>query len=306
MRHKGDPPDLTLSEIAARQHGVVSAVQLGAVGLDRSAVRRRVVAGRFHRVHQGVYAVGHQGLSLEARWMAAVLACGKGAVLSHLSGAALWELLRPEAGPVHVSLPTHGGRRNRAGIRLHRCPSLANGRAQQAGTPSSNPESFGLVTVRHGIPVTTPARTLADLEGAVAPRLHRRAKRQAELAGYALPSRTRRLRTRSDLEEDFLDLCRAFRLPSPEVNVRIGPRTVDFVWRAAGVAVETDSYRYHRGAVAFEDDHARDLALRGAGFEVCRFTERQIRDEAGLVAADLRRALRESRSGAGAVGGSAS
>jgi very-short-patch-repair endonuclease len=262
--------------------------QAKTMGIDRAAVLRRVTSGQLHVVHRGVYAVGHEGLSQEGRWMAAVLGCGEGAVLSHISAAALWDLLRQTPGPVHVSVPTRNGRRQRAGIRLHRCASLG------AVPPSFDTEPNGaspLLTVRHGIPVTTPARTVADLETSVEPRLARRARRQAELACYSLGPGGPRRRTRSDFEDDFLDLCRAHGLPRPQVNVQIGRWTVDFIWPDRRLAVETDSYRFHRGSVAFEDDHARDLDLRARGVEVRRFTERQIHLEPLRVAADLRAAF---------------
>jgi very-short-patch-repair endonuclease len=146
------------------------------------------------------------------------------------------------------------------------------------------------VTVRHRIPVTSVPRTIADLRGAVPPRLVRRATRQAELAGFRLDG-VRSDRTRSDLERDFLHLCRRYGLPKPEVNVKLGRWTVDFLWPAERLAVETDSWGYHRGSVAFEDDHARDLYLRRRGYEVRRFTERQIGEEPSVVAADLAEAL---------------
>jgi very-short-patch-repair endonuclease len=222
--------------------------------------------------------------------MAAVLACGEGAVLSHASAAALWGLLRPMSGPVHVSVPTRHGRRQHIGIRLHRCPSLG----APAREHSRGGEAVSLATVRNRIPVTTPARTVADLEGAVEARLVRRARRQAEIAGYSLALGTRTDRTRSDVEGAFLELCRAHGLPAPEVNVRVGRWMVDFLWRERRLAVETDSYRYHRGSVAFEDDHARDLELRARGFDVRRFTELQIGAEPERIAADLRAALAAS------------
>jgi predicted transcriptional regulator of viral defense system len=92
--------------------------------LSTSAIQRRHNAARLHRIYQGVYAVGHIRLSNEGRWMAAVLACGTGGALSHRSAAELWGLLSPRPGLVHVSIPGHGGRRKRSGIRLHRSPSL--------------------------------------------------------------------------------------------------------------------------------------------------------------------------------------
>jgi very-short-patch-repair endonuclease len=248
------------------------------LGLGTSGISKRVRRGLLYRLHHGVYSVGHPGTSLEKRWMAAVLACGDDAGLSHLSAAALWGLLRPRAGPVHVSVPVPNGRRKRKGIRLHRCVSLAS----------------GMATRRHGIPVTTPARTLHDLRGAVPPSQWRRAVRQAELAGYRLGHGIEVDGTRSDLERDFLRLCRQHGFPAPEVNVRVGRWTVDFLWRRRRVVAETDSYEYHQGRIAFQDDHARDLDLRRRGFDVRRFSELQLNEEPESVVDDLRLALSET------------
>ncbi len=209
--------------------------------------------------------------------MAAVLALGPDAVLSHMSAAALWGLLKPEGGPVDVSLPSNSGRHRRSGIRIHRCASL---RADQ-------------MTQRHRIPVTTPARTIEDLRAVVPPHLVRRATRQAELAKYPLaPSATAQTKgTRSDLELDFLSFCAEHGIPQPGVNVRIGRWRVDFLWRAERVAVETDFFDYHRGSVSFEDDHQRDLDLRRAGYAVRRYTGAQIQNHPAQVVADLREVL---------------
>lgn len=277
MREESVKGEAEVARVAALQHGVVTTVQLRMAGIDKSGVTRRVRLGRLHRVHQGVYAVGHEGLSREGRWMAAVLACGEEAVLSHGSAAALWGLLRPLEGPVHVSVPSNGGRRKRRGIRVHRCGSL--------GRPP------GAVTVRNRIPVTAPWRTIEDMRGVVSPRLVRRAIRQAEIQRFALAPGTETDRTRSDLERAFLRLCHDHGLPAPQVNVRLGRWTVDFLWRAERLAVETDSWTYHRGSVAFEDDHARDLDLRRRGFAIRRYTGRQIEDEPLRVVADLAKAL---------------
>ena len=209
--------------------------------------------------------------------MAAVLASGEGAVLSHGAAASLWRLLRPTEGPVDVSAPTQNGRRRRLGIRLHRCRSLA--------------DEPRLTTLRLGIPVTTPARTLADLPATVAPRLVRRARRQAEVLGLPLGSAIESDRTRSDLERDFLRLCRRHGLPVPEVNARLEGWTVDFLWPEHGVVVETDGFRYHRGEGAFEEDHARDLGLRALGYTVIRLTARQLRDEGRAIVGVLLREL---------------
>ncbi|MGN6274446.1 MAG: hypothetical protein ACTHNP_00765 [Solirubrobacterales bacterium] len=118
---------------------------------------------------------------------------------------------------------------------------------------------------RHNIPVTTVQRTIDDLDGTVPSYLVRRARRQAELKGIHLEGAEGK-RQRSDLEEDFLTLCRRHHLPLPETNVKLGRWEVDFVWRDRNLVVETDSFAYHRGAVAFEDDHERDLDLRRRGF----------------------------------------
>ncbi|HEY3492464.1 MAG TPA: type IV toxin-antitoxin system AbiEi family antitoxin domain-containing protein [Solirubrobacterales bacterium] len=288
-----------MARIAARQHGVIEVSQLHEVGVDKSAISRRVRSGRLHRVHQGVYAVGHRGLSLHGRFTAAVLACGQGAVLSHTSAAVLWELLYPIDGPVHVSVPSTSGRKNRRGIHLHRCPSLKpQAPAEPSPSPSSSPIRGGrgrrlLITHRDRIPVTTIPRTIEDLEGCVPPRLYRRARRQAELMGHRLEG-VASDRTRSDLESLFLELCARHRIPPPEVNVKLGRREVDFLWRSRRVVVETDHWTYHRGSVAFEDDHARDLDLRAAGYTVLRFSDRQLEEEPERVMAVVRAALEDA------------
>jgi len=275
MGDKVDPFDWMVARVAEEQYGVVSLRQLIAAGITRNGVSKRVRKGQLQRLHQGVYAVGHRPVSRRGFWMAAVLACGEGAVLSQRSAAELWGLLRPQDGPIHVSTAARSGRAKRVGIRLHRCPSLV------AGT----------ITKRLRIPVTTPARTIADLRGTVPSRQWRRAVRQAELAGYRLGPKVETDGTRSDLERDFLRICSRAGLPAPEVNVRVGRWTDDFLWPSERLAVETDSYLYHRGRIAFQDDHARELDLRHLGFELRRFDERQIEEEPERVAADLKKDL---------------
>jgi hypothetical protein len=164
-----------------------------------------------------VYAIGHPLLSKEGRWLAAVLAGGEGAVLSHRCAAALWEIRAVPSGPVEISAPATGGRAKRRNLVVHRSLTL---------TP-------GVVTERRGIPVTTPARTIEDLRRVLAPDQLRKAVSEAE--GLRLdvgkqPGFEPDL-TRSELERRFLRLCRRHRLPAPEVNVRVGPFEVDFVWR---------------------------------------------------------------------------
>lgn len=220
--------------------------------------------------------------------MAAVLAGGTGGVgdgrtvlsawgaaLSHRSAAELWDLLPRKKGPIHVIRAGDGGRRQRGGVHIHRSRTLV--RAD--------------ITLRRGIPVTTPARTVADLKRIASPRLLRRATRQAEMLGLPLKGLATD-RTRSDLERDFLRFCRSHGLPAPEVNQCIGDWTVDFLWRSRRLVVETDFYGYHRGSVAFEDDHQRDLQLRRLGYAVHRYTGAQLRSHPAEIAAELGAILR--------------
>jgi hypothetical protein len=268
---KSDTADVRVAEIAARQHGVITLLQLEETGLGRRGASKRVTKGQLHRIHRGVYAVGHRGLSGHGRWMAAVLACGEGAVLSHGSAASLWGLLKPIEGPIHVSVPSTSGRTTRRGIHIHRCPSLrAPSPVEPSPSPSYSPDRGGrrgrlLVTHRDYIPVTTVPRTINDLRASslIPPRLVRRAIRQAELKGLRLEG-VETDRTRSDLETAFLALFSSHRLPAPEVNPKLGRYEVDFLWREEKLIVEADTWTYHRGSISFEDDHAPDAVGRCA------------------------------------------
>jgi very-short-patch-repair endonuclease len=275
MRRQSSTADPRIATIAERQHGIATVEQLREMGLDEAAVRRRVASGRLHRLHRGVYAVGHRSLSWRGRWLAAVLASGDGAVLSHASAAALWEFLRPLRGPVHVTVAATARRKPRAGIVAHRSRTLT--RSQ--------------VTRRHGIAVTTPARTIEDIRPTVEPWLFRRALRQAELAGHRVPHLSTTRRTRSDLELLFLALCADHDLPRPLVNHRVHGHRVDFFFVDHHLVVETDSWEYHRGSVALEDDHRRDLVLRAHGNATRRYTGDQLEAAPQAVLADLREAL---------------
>lgn len=204
--------------------------------------------------------------------MAAVLALGETAVLSHRSAAALWEILPSPEGPIDVSLPSRSGRRRRRRIRVHRPASLQPGEIAQ----------------RRGIPVTSPARTLADLKGTIPAHELRRAIRQADFLGLPTGLGIEVDKTRSELERRFLWLCRRHRLPMPQVNVPIGAMTVDFCWLEQRLVVETDGYRHHGGREAFESDRARDLRLRTLGYQVLRLSHRQVFDEPRRVLAALR------------------
>jgi very-short-patch-repair endonuclease len=268
-----------IARIAQRQHGVISTAQLLAVGVSHATISRWTSAGWLHRVHHGVYAVGHPGLSNEGWWMAAVLASGPDAVLSHLSAAHLWRILEPREGPIDVTIPTASGRRRRKGIRLHRRPSL--------------PEAA--TTREYGIPVTTPARTLSDLERVVTPGLYRKAVRQAEYRKLNLGHITTD-RTRSETERRMLRICERHGVPAPEVNVPIGPYTVDLFWPDAGLVVELDSFGTHGGRQGFEDDRAMEMYLTGLGLRVRRFSDTQVWKQPGAVAANINAEIRQAAS----------
>jgi very-short-patch-repair endonuclease len=280
MAEKRDTPDGRAGLRAAGQHGVVTIAQLREAGLSDDAVLDPVRAGRLIRLHRGVFAVGHQPATFESRCLAAVLACGAGALVSRRSAAALWRLLDPDSGPIHVSVPGRAGRRQHQGVVVHRCPSL---------TPEQASRS-------RRIPVTSPARTISDLRRGEATSAElRRAIRQAEVRGLRTGLPKRAAATRSELEDLFLALCRRHGLPKPEVNVRIGALTVDFFWPQQRLVVETDGYRFHRGSSAFEIDHDRDLRLRTAGFDVLRLTYHHVTTEPTRVATLVRRELTESK-----------
>src|SRR5687768_13776208 len=150
MRHRS-ATDATIAALATAQHGVVPPRQLMALGLSHEAIMSRRRAGRLHSVHSGVYAVGHPVLRIEGRWMAAVLAGGKDAVLSHATAAGAWALRPVGAGAIHVTVPGDPGRKRRRGIRIHRSRTL---------TPRDT-------TTHLGIPITTPTRTIIDLATAL-------------------------------------------------------------------------------------------------------------------------------------------
>ncbi len=276
MAAKGVECDAQIAKIAARQHGVISIAQLYAAGLDHNGVAYRVAHGRLHRIHRGVYAVGHTGLTHKGRWKAATLACGDGSALSHRSAAALWGMLEPAGGLIHVTVPVSGGRKRRNGLAIHRTPSLTEAKT----------------TIRETIPVTRPRRTLEDFSRHATSDERRRALRQAEFLRLPIGDfGLLRDRTASELEAIFLRLCRRHGVSEPEVNAQLGPYRADFLWRELGVVVETDSYRYHRGAAAFEDDHRRDTWLVSCGYEVLRFTYRQVVNEPEVAIAVLRKRL---------------
>lgn len=294
MRPEPDPPSLdhAIAALARVQHGVISRAQLASLGLSPAAIKTRVRAGRLHRLHRGVYAVGHTRLSRSGRFMAAVLACGEGAVLSHRSAAALWGLYGEAPVRVDVTRTTTGGRAH-SGIAIHRTRRLADHER----------------TTKDGIPVTTVARTLLDLadavpvEGAVA-RADRAELLDLDAVHRAIagnPGRrgaTRLLEaldapilTRSELEDAFVALVRKAGIPEPQVNTRVAGLEVDFHWPDHKLVVEADGHRYHRGVARQERDRQREAILARAGVRTHRFTHRQIVRGPGEVEATLRALL---------------
>jgi very-short-patch-repair endonuclease len=273
--------DRRIAEVAARQHGVVTTGQLLSAGIYSSGISNRRAAGRLHRIHRGVYAVGHPNIGNEGRWMAAVLACGDGAVLSHCTAALLWRMLPVTPGaerrdyPIDVTLQGGNGRKSRPGIRIHRSTTL----------------SLTDCTRRRGIPVTTPARTLEDLRRVLPDKQFAKALREAEYLGLAIDSAFKTDRTRTELEARFMALVRRHRLQWPEVNVRVDRFEVDFLWRPRRLIVEVDGWESHRTRSAFEEDRARDARLQGLGYQVLRFTWRQIENDPREVARTIRALL---------------
>jgi len=288
-----------LAQLAERQHGALSRAQLIAAGLGPRTIRRRVEAARLHLVHRGVYAFGGEKLSRRGRWMAAVLACGEGALLSHRSGAALWGLARSHDGPVEISSPTGRGRQ---GIAVHEAGVRREERAVVAG-----------------IPVTSVARTLFDLAEVLdevelertfeeADRLRLLDMRSIEKVcawGHGRHA-LRPIRslidearepswTRSDLEDRFQRLCRKHDLPPAQTNVSVLGYEADAYWPRAKLVVEVDGWSFHHHRAAFEHDRARDAAMQVAGYRVIRVTHRRLVREPETIAAQIRDLLTVTR-----------
>lgn len=275
-----------VAAVAARQRGVVTVGQLRQAGIGRNGAAHRVRHGRLVPIHRGVYRVGPVAAPL-SREVAALLACGPTAALSHHTAAAVWGLRPPHPGDVHVTV-TGQRATNRPGLRVHRTHSLD-------------------AAVHDGLRLTAPARTLLDLAPLLPRPALERAAEQAvvlrltthdELARECRPGRrgTARLRaalptepslTRSEAERRLLALVRAARLPRPRTNVRVAGHEVDLLWREQKLVVEVDGFAYHGSRQAFERDRRRDADLTAAGFRVVRFTWRQIAHEPEAVLARL-------------------
>jgi very-short-patch-repair endonuclease len=279
----------------------MSRAQLLAAGLTAEAIRTRLASGRLHRLHSGVYAVGYPSPHPLARAMAAVLACGPRAVLSHRSAAALWEFETRWRRPIDVSAPQD--RRHR-GVRAHRSRTLT---ARD-------------VTRHHGIPVTTPARTLLDLADVIDDRALARALNEARVQRRVgiedvvdllarSPGRRGAPRlhaliarpdapTRSVFEDAFLAFTERHHLPRPEVNQHVAGHEVDMLWRRERLIVELDGQAYHDHARPFERDRDRDADLLAAGLPVVRVTWLRLTRQPHREARRLRKLLARPPSGA--------
>jgi len=289
--------DAAIAAVAATQNGNITRRQLLDLGLDDDAIRYRVKIGRVHRVFRGVYAVGRRAITPRERAAAAVLACGPGAALSHSSAMALWGYWRHWDKPFEVTVV---GDRRTPGIRVHRSTTL---RRRD-------------ITTQLGIRVTSPARTLLDMsprlkdkalkravnnalnslwltEDQLAEALARHptlggAKRIAKLIG--LPGTP----TRSDWEDDFPRFCADHGLPAPVMGQPLGGYIVDALFPVEKVIVELDSWRFHKGKIAFEADRERDAHTLANGFVTVRLTDERL-DERPQHEANRLHAILESR-----------
>jgi hypothetical protein len=275
--------------LSRRQHGVVTRAQLLALGFGDNAIRHRVKRGRLHRVAPGIYSVGRRDLTGEGRWMAAVLACGEDAMLSHSSAGALWGIAAERGARIDVSI--RGPRRcTRPGLGVRTRPSL-------------NPRH---VTRRKGIPVTTVVRTLVDLATELAPRHLERAVNDADKLDLVDPEALRvalddhtgepgvkplrvlldrdtfRLSDR-ELEVLFRPIAAAAGLPTPQTKIFVNGFEVDFFWPELGLVVETDGFRYHRTPSTQSRDALRDQTHTASGLTPLRFSHRQVKYEPGRV-----------------------
>jgi very-short-patch-repair endonuclease len=278
----------------------VATWQLLNLGYSHRVIHARVKRGQLHRKHRGVYAVGHTRLTVRGKWMAAVLACGPDALLSHRAAAALWELRTAPTGPLDV---TATSRHNIPGIRCHYVRAI-------------HPDDRAEID---GIPVTSLARTLLD-QAVTLPHQRMRTTLEAverrEILDFAqldaLLARSNghrgvgRLRaalnelhgdppwTQSDLEIRFLELIRGADLPEPRANVFVLGELVDFYWPEHNLVVEADSWGFHRSRRSFEENRLRDTKLQIAGLRVIRPTERRVVYEPRALLADLTALIRLS------------
>jgi Transcriptional regulator, AbiEi antitoxin len=283
-----------LWELAARQHGVVSRGQLRERGLGNEAIRHRLEVGRLHPLLRGVYAVGRPQVSKDGWWMAATLACGPGAVLSHECAARLLGIRsQPGSGQLHVTV-ARGTRRRRHGVAVH--------------TAQLTP---GTVTTLLGIPVLAPARVLLNLAATSTERQLERDVNAADIHGVLSFTRLSEVvatlprqpglsllrdvvlkhgftLTDSELERMFLPLAAGAGLPAPLTRRLVNGFRVDFFWPELGLVVETDGLRYHRTPTQQAKDLLREQTHKVAGLEPLRFTHWQVAYDQAWVRKTLR------------------
>lgn len=299
QRQEGRPRAERLAAVAARQHGVVARRQLRTLGYSPREIRSLVERGHLHRLYRGVYAVGHRRLTVRGRWMAAVLACGPRAVLSHRAASALWDLRPIPSGSIDVTVPGRS-RKGQGGIRIHNVRRLHDDDR----------------TVHDGIPVTALHRTLLDyaevahfqqlrhavdaaerrdrLDGRELERLYERGRGRRGLKH--LKAAVAKLKgsapwTQSELERQFLAMIREAGLPEPRTNVFVEGFLVDLWWPESRLVVEIDSYGFHKDRRKFESDRLQDTKLQLAGCRTIRVTQDRIEDEPRQLLADVIRGL---------------
>jgi predicted transcriptional regulator of viral defense system len=292
-------PDVLVADLAARQHRVAARRQLHRCGLGRGGIQRRVESKRLYPIHEDVFAVGPGDLTRPGFLIAAVLACGRGAVLSHRTAADHWGLIRTASPAIHVTVP-RTKKPEVDGVTVHLTRQMTSADW----------------TKRDGIPVTSVARTLIDLAAVVKPRELVKALEQAQrlrlfdlravqellqrsrgrLGAKALRAGLAELNheppdTRSPLEDEFVDFCEQRHILPPQLNVVIADFCVDAAWPDKKVVVELDSRTHHTGIHAFEEDRKRDAKLQVAGHRIVRVTRHRLRHEADDLEVDLRRLL---------------
>lgn len=296
------PRDVRLAELAGRQHGVVSLAQLVRLGLSRQAVARRARAGRLHRVHRSVYAVGHRRLTREGHWMAGVLAYGPDALLSHRSALALHGL-RPDNRPlVEVTVPL-ASTRSRRGIWAHssialaaadravidRIPCTSLARSVLDSAPAMGVKGTERVVERAESRRVFDLREFRELLGRASGH-HGAGVLQAVLGDLREPAMVA-----NDYEAELLFLVRGAGLPEPiaQAPLRIGAQdfVIDFLWPSQRLALEADSFEFHGTRQAFERDRRRDQLLRLAGYATLRITWRQLTKHPEQVEELLRQLL---------------
>jgi very-short-patch-repair endonuclease len=273
-------------DLVRRQHGVVARPQLLRVGIASRSIEHRISKGRLHPLWRGVYAVGRPEVTQKGRWMAALLACGPTALLSHRSAAALWGIAPvPRAGPIEVVADVL---RQRAGVRVHRRRDLGpEHRREMAAIPVTDPIST-LVDLASCAPDWQVERAIneADRLDLVDPEAFRRTV--GGLGPRAGMARMRKLLgldalTDTGLERAFLAIVRDAGLPVPETQIYVNGYRVDFYWPNLGLVVETDGWRHHRTSGEQSTDRRRDQAHMTSGLTAIRFGEDQVRYEPEYV-----------------------